>query len=702
MQTRRAYKKQELASTNFDPQFQIMTQPAPVLFQEGSRQLETKESDMNSVKRVNQKRETQLNQQSNGQHLLSLSLSPSQPSPNQKQIVQQVVQKRVSKKVAKSALNKPRPVVTHTTTRDESQLKPQDQEFNQDQDLQCDGQMMQNQFVNQLKNDQSHFQPLKTDWSQLPPGFIVSERYIVVDSLIKGSGGSVYLVKDLVQLNLQRRTSQSAQFNVQKQNGEVNHQVKLDSQQEYGAISQDFSHDSRESTHYSQQDSLNIGEHVNQLQTNFLEESACLRVMKVYSNATEFELFQKEFETLSLINKVQAQNASYNSNLIRTFDAQLVHSVKNEEAKSEKEIMEERESFSFKTQRGVQTRAQKRKEKINDNKQQHVDKINQNQQLQEFQQVEAAYIVFEYCDKGDLFQYVKSRQTLVQAQLCHAIFYQILCAVNFLHQVCKISHLDIKLENLVVDASYRVKLIDFAFCEKLDQPIIKTKGTVQYLSPEAIQVIELNKLLKQYPFDMTSETDSQNEQHMHHDQNSKEKIQQNELQNQNKYQLGVNQPSYLGEKADMYSLGILLFLMYFGFPPLSTNSPNDPYFHLLCSGDEYLVDQYFSVHPQTRILNQSTRCIPQSLKQLFAKLLHFDPSKRPSVQDLLNQDLWLNDINNMSTVEDYLNHMHKIHLINQFDEEALLLLEQTHQQAQFNNQINENIQFQENNEKLLT
>jgi len=37
--------------------------------------------------------------------------------------------------------------------------------------------------------------------------------------------------------------------------------------------------------------------------------------------------------------------------------------------------------------------------------------------------------------------------------------------------------MDIKLENLVVDANYRVKLIDFAFCENKNQELSLSKGT---------------------------------------------------------------------------------------------------------------------------------------------------------------------------------------------------------------------------------
>ena len=80
-----------------------------------------------------------------------------------------------------------------------------------------------------------------------------------------------------------------------------------------------------------------------------------------------------------------------------------------------------------------------------------------------------AYLVFEYCDKGDLFCYVKSMKTRFDSKLCRSMFHQVLSGINFMHEKCRVAHLDIKLENLVLDSSYMVKVIDFAFSEPIDK-----------------------------------------------------------------------------------------------------------------------------------------------------------------------------------------------------------------------------------------
>ena len=76
-----------------------------------------------------------------------------------------------------------------------------------------------------------------------------------------------------------------------------------------------------------------------------------------------------------------------------------------------------------------------------------------------------AYIIYEYCSKMDLFTYVAEGSTMENEKLCHALFFQIIHSLNFMHLECSVAHLDVKLENIVIDKNYFLKLIDFAYCE---------------------------------------------------------------------------------------------------------------------------------------------------------------------------------------------------------------------------------------------
>jgi serine/threonine protein kinase len=155
-----------------------------------------------------------------------------------------------------------------------------------------------------------------------------------------------------------------------------------------------------------------------------------------------------------------------------------------------------------------------------------------------------------------LFSYIKTGYTRGQNQLCHMIFIQILNGLNYMHRDHGIAHLDIKLENVVVNDKFVLKVIDFAFCEKIDKLIYDCRGTDIYLAPEVLA----NKGSKSC--------------------------------------IGFNP-----EKADVFSLGILLFILFFGQNPFKSNSPLDPSFPLLTSGSESVAEEYFSTQLLTARAN---------------------------------------------------------------------------------------------------
>ena len=88
----------------------------------------------------------------------------------------------------------------------------------------------------------------------------------------------------------------------------------------------------------------------------------------------------------------------------------------------------------------------------------------------------------------DLFTYVAEQATLGDEQLSHALFNQIINSVNFMHTEKKMAHLDIKLENIVINEHYLVKLIDFAYADGIDTRLCISKGTERYFAPEVARI----------------------------------------------------------------------------------------------------------------------------------------------------------------------------------------------------------------------
>jgi serine/threonine protein kinase len=95
--------------------------------------------------------------------------------------------------------------------------------------------------------------------------------------------------------------------------------------------------------------------------------------------------------------------------------------------------------------------------------------------------------------------------------------------------------------------------------------------------------------------------------------------------------------------------------------PFKINNPEDPLFMLLSSGNSVLIEQFFNEHHLTKLINKIPGLIPQSFKNLLGKILNADPTLRPTVREILLKDEWMNDINNMSTVDQYVESMHRIY-----------------------------------------
>lgn len=75
------------------------------------------------------------------------------------------------------------------------------------------------------------------------------------------------------------------------------------------------------------------------------------------------------------------------------------------------------------------------------------------------------YLVLEYCEKGELFSYLKRHNFSLAENEIRDIGLQLLKVLDYLED-CKVKHLDIKLGNILIKQSLTVKLGDFGFSEK--------------------------------------------------------------------------------------------------------------------------------------------------------------------------------------------------------------------------------------------
>ena len=97
------------------------------------------------------------------------------------------------------------------------------------------------------------------------------------------------------------------------------------------------------------------------------------------------------------------------------------------------------------------------------------------------------YIIMEYCEKGELFDYIVSKERLGQFEASN-YFYQLINGVDYLHKMC-FAHRDLKPENLLLTKNNLLKIIDFGLCHDFDgTKLLKTKcGSPSYASPEILK-----------------------------------------------------------------------------------------------------------------------------------------------------------------------------------------------------------------------
>ncbi|XP_017292058.1 serine/threonine-protein kinase Chk2 isoform X2 [Kryptolebias marmoratus] len=198
-----------------------------------------------------------------------------------------------------------------------------------------------------------------------------------------------------------------------------------------------------------------------------------------------------------------------------------------------------------------------------------------------YQTEDSYYIVLELMEGGELFQRIKSQQQLNE-DVAKLYFYQMLCAVQYLHSN-GIVHRDLKPENILLASNEDdclIKVTDFNQSRILEEvALMRTLcGTPSYLAPEV--------------FTNASTTG-------------------------------------YGLATDAWSLGVLLFVCLSGYAPFHESFSER-------SVTEQIIRGEFTMVPS------KWRQISNQAKDVVRKLLVVDPTKRMTIDEAL-QHPWLQD-----------------------------------------------------------
>ena len=209
------------------------------------------------------------------------------------------------------------------------------------------------------------------------------------------------------------------------------------------------------------------------------------------------------------------------------------------------------------------------------------------------------YILYELAPKGDLFKYIDCYGNGFNEKYSKIISYKILKALQALHKL-KICHRDIKADNILLDEKYNIKIADFGlsgFTYGNNGKILQKErvGTEQYMAPEVIEKKE-----------------------------------------------------YDGEKADIFSTGVLIFNILTGKIPFpiakvyNEGSKIKLLYRFIKEKDE---KNYWETLKEEGIDGLSPE-----FKDLFLKMVAFEPSERPTIKEILNHD-WMKEVSNLNEEE---------------------------------------------------
>lgn len=214
----------------------------------------------------------------------------------------------------------------------------------------------------------------------------------------------------------------------------------------------------------------------------------------------------------------------------------------------------------------------------------------------------AAVLVMECAPRGDLFEYIRINRGLrkkTDSSAVHRIFVDMVNALEHMHSL-GICHRDIKPENILFDYNYTPRLADMGFSKvfRHQNQLIRLHeqlGSRGYHAPEIVR------------------------------------------------------EKYYSENVDIFSLGVVLFIMYAGSPPFRQVKKSDWWYEKLAT-KQY--EKFWAAHERGMQFSSA-------LKRLLEGMLAVNPRQRLTLEQV-KQSVWFNKKVRMND-QMYRSYMHSIY-----------------------------------------
>lgn len=97
------------------------------------------------------------------------------------------------------------------------------------------------------------------------------------------------------------------------------------------------------------------------------------------------------------------------------------------------------------------------------------------------------FLVMEYMERGELFDYIVSKKRMEEEEACK-VFEQIISGIEYIHKL-RIVHRDLKLENCLIDYDKTIRIVDFGLSNtyKPEERLRTACGSPCYAAPEMIE-----------------------------------------------------------------------------------------------------------------------------------------------------------------------------------------------------------------------
>ena len=189
---------------------------------------------------------------------------------------------------------------------------------------------------------------------------------------------------------------------------------------------------------------------------------------------------------------------------------------------------------------------------------------------------EVLFIVMNFAQEGELFDWISNTGRFSEPVARHFLK-QILSALSYMQHTAGVCHRDLKPENILIDENFNLLLADWGFASPLvgqstSGKLNSYKGTLGFMSPE----------------------------------------------------LHTHKP-YSGKEADLFAVGVILFMMITQCQPFDEAKVTDKYYRLIAGNrPSHFWKIFEKVVP-----------VSEELKDMLTGMMQLDPSSRYTLDEII-------------------------------------------------------------------